>query len=92
MKDLDQKVTAKVFASGRITVPKVLRDALGWKPGTKLNMSVDGDGKIVVTEIISSVQRQKALAEAIQLIRERQRKLSLNDLTARCLTDNDGSS
>ena len=87
MRELDEKVTATVSSNGRITIPKPLRDALGWKPGYKLDISMEPSGEIVVNEVISSASRQKALAEAIDRIVERRKQLHLDGLTIRCLID-----
>ena len=87
MRDLNKKVTATVSSNGRITIPKPLRDALGWKPGYKLDMSIDHAGKVVLTEVTSSPARQKAVAEAIDRILERRQRLHLDGLTIRCLID-----
>jgi AbrB family looped-hinge helix DNA binding protein len=87
MRDMGKKVTATVTTGGRITIPKPLRDALGWKPGHKLDMSIGLTGNVVLTEVASSPARQKAVAEAIDRILERQRQLNLDGLTIRCLID-----
>jgi AbrB family looped-hinge helix DNA binding protein len=87
MKDIDRKVTATVATGGRITIPKPLRDALGWKPGCKIDMSIGLTGEVVITEITSSPARQRAFTEAIARIVERRRRLNLDDLTFRCLVD-----
>jgi len=87
MKEIDEKVTATVTTGGRITIPKPLRDALGWKPGHKLDMSINPTGNVVLTELTSSPVRQKAVAEAIDRILKRQRQLNLDGLTIRCLID-----
>lgn len=87
MRELDKKVTATVTSNGRITIPKPLRDALGWKPGYKLDISMEPSGEIAVNEVISSASRQKVLAEAIDRIVERRKQLHLDGLTIRCLID-----
>jgi len=87
MTDMDKKVTATVTTGGRITIPKSLRDALGWKPGFKLDISVGSAGEIVLTEVTSSPERRKAIAEAIDRILERRKQLNLDGLTIRCLID-----
>lgn len=87
MNDLDKKVTAIVTTGGRITVPKALRDALGWKPGCKLDMAIRPNGEVVLTEITSSPARQKAIAEAIDRILERRKRLNLDGLTIRYLIE-----
>jgi len=87
MKDIDKKVTATVTSKGRITIPKPLRDALGWIPGYKLDMSIEPSGEIVLSEVTSSASRQKAVAEVIDRIVERRKQLHLDGLTIRCLID-----
>ena len=34
----------------RITIPKTLRDLLGWKPGTRLALMPQADGTVLVEE------------------------------------------
>jgi AbrB family looped-hinge helix DNA binding protein len=87
MEDMDKKVTATVTIGGRITIPKLLRDALGWKPGYKLDMSTDHAGKVVLAEVTSSSARQRAVADAIDRILERRKRLHLDGITYRCLID-----
>lgn len=87
MKDLDKRVAATVTSNGRITIPKPLRDALGWEPGYKLDMLMEPPGEIVLSEVTSSASRQKALTEAIDRILERRKQLHLDGLTIRCLID-----
>lgn len=87
MKDIDKKVTATINTGGRITIPKPLRGALGWKPGFKLDMSVGPAGEIIMSEADLSPERRKAVAEAIDRIIERRRQLNLESLTIRCLID-----
>jgi bifunctional DNA-binding transcriptional regulator/antitoxin component of YhaV-PrlF toxin-antitoxin module len=87
MQDLDKKITAIVTTGGRITIPKPLRNALGWKPVCKIDMSIGPSGEVVLNEITSSPARQKAVAEAIARIVARRERLNLEDLTFRCLAD-----
>ena len=87
MKEIDKKVTATVFTGGRITIPRALRDALGLKPGCKLDISMDSSGTIVLSEFTSSASRQRAFAEVIDRILERRKRLHLDGLTIRCLID-----
>ena len=87
MKDADEKITAIVSTGGKITIPKTLRDALGWKPGCKIDMSISPTGEVLLNEVTSSPARQKAGAEAIALIVARRERLNLDGLTFRCLID-----
>jgi len=36
---------------GQVTIPKHIRDALGLKPGAKLNFSVNRDGDVVLHRV-----------------------------------------
>ena len=38
----------------RITLPKTLRDLLGWKPGTRLALMPPADGTVLVEEAAPS--------------------------------------
>jgi AbrB family looped-hinge helix DNA binding protein len=40
--------TTKVSSKGQIVLPKALRDARGWKPGTELEVSEGDNGEIVL--------------------------------------------
>ena len=57
MKDPDKRITAIVTTGGKITIPKPLRDALGWKPGCKIDMSLGPTGEVLLNEITSSPAR-----------------------------------
>jgi len=87
MQDIDQKITAIVTTGGRITIPKALRNALGWKPGCKIDMSIGPTAEVVLNEVTSSPARQKAVPEAISRIVARRERLNLDGLTFRCLID-----
>ena len=40
--------TTKVSSKGQIVLPKALRDARGWNPGTELEVSEGNNGEIVL--------------------------------------------
>jgi AbrB family looped-hinge helix DNA binding protein len=56
---------ATMTTRGRVTIPKRLRDAVGWKRNDKLQWSVDGE-----VAIISKVDSESELADGSILSRQ----------------------
>lgn len=48
--------TAKLTSSGRVTIPKVIRDRLDLTPGVALHFSTDPSGRIVVTPLTLGIE------------------------------------
>jgi AbrB family looped-hinge helix DNA binding protein len=44
--------TTVLTERGTITIPQYVRDALGWKPGTKLDFRVTEDQTVVIEEAV----------------------------------------
>ena len=45
---LEKTATAKLSADGRITVPKIVRDALNLEPGATMGFTVQVDGTVIL--------------------------------------------
>jgi len=70
-------MTATLTSKGQITIPQAVRDALGLKPGQKLDFHVMPDGRIAV-----EVLRQATLDELKSLLPKARKRLSLEDMDA----------
>jgi AbrB family looped-hinge helix DNA binding protein len=70
-------MTATLTSKGQITIPQPVRDALGLKPGQKLDFHVLPDGRIEV-----EVLRQASLEELKGLLPKANKRLSLEDMDA----------
>ncbi len=44
---------ATLTAKGRVTIPKHVRDAVGLKPGSRVEFAVNDDGQVVMRKPIS---------------------------------------
>lgn len=67
MRNIDREKGSSLTTKGQITVPKAMRDAFGWKPGTRLTFVREKDGvKIVAVEMddpgAALVRRSKGIA------------------------------
>jgi AbrB family looped-hinge helix DNA binding protein len=51
----------KMLRQGRFTLPKELRDALGWTAGTKLGFEVQ-DGSILVRRAVDMIAEERNAA------------------------------
>ena len=70
-------------SKGQITVPKRLREILKLQPGTKLQATIDSEGRLVLTPALHSaetlfatrppIDRSLTLEEMDEVIRSRQR-------------------
>jgi AbrB family looped-hinge helix DNA binding protein len=47
---LEATMTATVTAKGQITIPKAVRDALGVKPGSKVDFRRNADGHVEIVK------------------------------------------
>lgn len=47
-----------ITAKGQVIVPKPIRDAMHLKPGTKISISIDANGNVVLKKV--STQRKKS--------------------------------
>ncbi|MEM1359281.1 MAG: AbrB/MazE/SpoVT family DNA-binding domain-containing protein [Bacteroidota bacterium] len=45
-------MTCKIDSSGRVLIPKSIRDANGYKPGTPFNISLDKENRILVLNLV----------------------------------------
>jgi AbrB family looped-hinge helix DNA binding protein len=70
-------MTSTLTSKGQITIPQAVRDALGLKPGHKLDFHVLPDGRIEV-----EVLRQASLEELKSLLPKAKKHLSLEDMDA----------
>jgi transcriptional pleiotropic regulator of transition state genes len=48
------EINKKVGRSGGVTLPAALRREFGIQPGEKMNIKVDGSGRIVMTRTVGS--------------------------------------
>lgn len=62
--------TGTMTSKGQILIPKALRDAAGLLPGQPYKVSLDGEGRVIVTPLGDAPeaveQRLKAQARAIE--------------------------
>lgn len=58
-------IVRQVDELGRLVLPKSVRDALGFVPGTRVQVDVDDDGRIVLRRV-----EGPSLAEALELLRD----------------------
>ena len=68
-------MTATLTSKGQITIPQGVRDALGLKPGQKVDFHVLPDGRIEL-----EVLRQATLEDLKALLPKAKKRLSLEDM------------
>ena len=49
-------ITAKISASGRITIPKAIREQLNLRPGTKVTLEVRSEA-LLVKRLVASAEK-----------------------------------
>lgn len=49
---------------GQVTIPKQIRDAMGLKPGTSVEFSVNREGEVVIHRAAGPVRRKRDRFEA----------------------------
>jgi antitoxin PrlF len=49
---------------GQVTIPKQIRDALGWKPGMSVDFAVNQEGEVVIHKAEGSAKRKPDRFEA----------------------------
>ena len=46
-----------ITAKGQVIIPKPIRDAMHLKPGTRINMSIDANGNVVLNRVFAQRKR-----------------------------------